>query len=266
MRPASSCAAAAPAAAFLFFFTGIVLPRGGGRPAAGGRGRGPAGLSAAAAESGERSPGEPRAAPLLLPGPRRPRGPGARNRAAAAEGTAGSPDAAAAGQEVTARPGRGCLKTTPPSLTPPTNGRGSLFPPAHSAHRLPSALHQGGGANIGHAHSGRSTEAPGAAICRHHRNGAWQRGSAAGPGAGACNMAAPGDPRQRFLAATAANFFGLEPAAAAAALRGRPEVAGFLDDGSQALLALRRSGGRLSAATKVTVAPSQAPRGVCCPS
>uniref|UniRef100_A0A8C3GF25 Cytoplasmic dynein 2 heavy chain 1 n=1 Tax=Cairina moschata TaxID=8855 RepID=A0A8C3GF25_CAIMO len=60
-------------------------------------------------------------------------------------------------------------------------------------------------------------------------------------------MAAPGDPRQRFLAATAANYFGLEPAAAAAALRGRPEVAGFLDDGSQALLALRRSGGRLSA-------------------
>uniref|UniRef100_A0A8C3BC42 Cytoplasmic dynein 2 heavy chain 1 n=1 Tax=Cairina moschata TaxID=8855 RepID=A0A8C3BC42_CAIMO len=55
------------------------------------------------------------------------------------------------------------------------------------------------------------------------------------------------DPRQRFLAATAANYFGLEPAAAAAALRGRPEVAGFLDDGSQALLALRRSGGRLSA-------------------
>ncbi|XP_035398354.1 cytoplasmic dynein 2 heavy chain 1 [Cygnus atratus] len=70
-------------------------------------------------------------------------------------------------------------------------------------------------------------------------------------------MAAPGDPRQRFLAATAANFFGLEPAAAAAALRGRPEVAGFLDDGSQALLALRRSGGRLSAATKIEATDSK---------
>uniref|UniRef100_A0A8B9QUJ2 Cytoplasmic dynein 2 heavy chain 1 n=1 Tax=Anas platyrhynchos TaxID=8839 RepID=A0A8B9QUJ2_ANAPL len=55
------------------------------------------------------------------------------------------------------------------------------------------------------------------------------------------------DPRQRFLAATAANYFGLKPAAAAAALRGRPEVAGFLDDGSQELLALRRSDGGLSA-------------------
>ncbi|KAI6079846.1 Cytoplasmic dynein 2 heavy chain 1 [Aix galericulata] len=70
-------------------------------------------------------------------------------------------------------------------------------------------------------------------------------------------MAAPGDPRQRFLAATAANYFGLEPAAAAAALRGRPEVAGFLDDGSQALLALRRSGGRLSAATKIEATDSK---------
>lgn len=73
-------------------------------------------------------------------------------------------------------------------------------------------------------------------------------------------MAAPGDPRQRFLAATAANYFGLKPAAAAAALRGRAEVAGFLDDGSQELLALRRSDGGLSAATKVTAAPA-APRG-----
>eukprot|EP00075_Anas_platyrhynchos_P034676 XP_027323929.1 LOW QUALITY PROTEIN: cytoplasmic dynein 2 heavy chain 1 [Anas platyrhynchos] len=70
-------------------------------------------------------------------------------------------------------------------------------------------------------------------------------------------MAAPGDPRQRFLAATAANYFGLKPAAAAAALRGRPEVAGFLDDGSQELLALRRSDGGLSAATKIEATDSK---------
>ncbi|XP_068526326.1 cytoplasmic dynein 2 heavy chain 1 isoform X3 [Anas acuta] len=70
-------------------------------------------------------------------------------------------------------------------------------------------------------------------------------------------MAAPGDPRQRFLAATAANHFGLEPAAAAAALRGRPEVAGFLDDSSQELLALRRSDGGLSAATKIEATDSK---------
>lgn len=46
LRPASSAAAAADPEDFLFFFTGIVLPRGGARPAAGARSRGPSGLTA----------------------------------------------------------------------------------------------------------------------------------------------------------------------------------------------------------------------------
>lgn len=73
---------------------------------------------------------EPRAAPLLLllppslppPGPRRPHGPGARNRAAVVEGTVRGPDTATAGQEVTAPPGRGISPFAPPSASRPLPG------------------------------------------------------------------------------------------------------------------------------------------------
>lgn len=64
-------------------------------------------------------------------------------------------------------------------------------------------------------------------------------------------MAAEADPRKRFISATAANYFGLDPAAAPAALRARPELSGFLDDGSEFLLVVQRSGGGLSASNKV---------------
>jgi len=78
-------------------------------------------------------------------------------------------------------------------------------------------------------------------------------------------MAAESDPRKRFISATAANYFGLDPAAAPAALRARPELNRFLDDGNEFLLVVQRSGGRLSASNKVRpcAACPQHPRPVC---
>ncbi|NXI65822.1 DYHC2 protein, partial [Anseranas semipalmata] len=70
-------------------------------------------------------------------------------------------------------------------------------------------------------------------------------------------MAGEADRRKRFIAATAANFFGLDPAAAPAALRSRAEVASFLDDGNEFLLAVQRSGSQLSASNKVEATDSK---------
>ncbi|OXB57863.1 hypothetical protein ASZ78_016437 [Callipepla squamata] len=71
-------------------------------------------------------------------------------------------------------------------------------------------------------------------------------------------MAADGDPRKRFISATAANYFGLDPAAAApVALRARPELSGFLDDGSEFLLVVQHSGGRLRASNKIETTDSK---------
>uniref|UniRef100_A0A669PRH7 Dynein cytoplasmic 2 heavy chain 1 n=1 Tax=Phasianus colchicus TaxID=9054 RepID=A0A669PRH7_PHACC len=64
------------------------------------------------------------------------------------------------------------------------------------------------------------------------------------------------DPRKRFISATAANYFGLDPAAAPAALRARPELSGFLDDGSEFLLVVQRSGAGLSASNKIETTDS----------
>ncbi|XP_040514464.1 cytoplasmic dynein 2 heavy chain 1 isoform X1 [Gallus gallus] len=70
-------------------------------------------------------------------------------------------------------------------------------------------------------------------------------------------MAAESDPRKRFISATAANYFGLDPAAAPAALRARPELNRFLDDGNEFLLVVQRSGGRLSASNKIETTDSK---------
>lgn len=64
-------------------------------------------------------------------------------------------------------------------------------------------------------------------------------------------MALPDDRRRRFLAATAANFFGLEPGAAAASLGASEPLARFLDDGGEFLLALRPAGACLAASNQV---------------
>uniref|UniRef100_A0A8C8AR50 Dynein cytoplasmic 2 heavy chain 1 n=1 Tax=Otus sunia TaxID=257818 RepID=A0A8C8AR50_9STRI len=68
-------------------------------------------------------------------------------------------------------------------------------------------------------------------------------------------MAGEGDKRKRFIAATAANYFGLDPAvgpaALAAGLHRRPELANFLDDGNEFLLVVQHSGTQLTASNKI---------------
>lgn len=66
-------------------------------------------------------------------------------------------------------------------------------------------------------------------------------------------MAGQGDRRKRFISATAANYFGLEPADPG--LHSRPELSRFLDDGNEFLLVVQRSGGQLSASNKVPSCP-----------
>lgn len=72
-------------------------------------------------------------------------------------------------------------------------------------------------------------------------------------------MAGEGDRRKRFISATAANYFGLEPAGGAAALaaglHSRPELSRFLDDGNEFLLVVQHSGAQLSASNKVPWRP-----------
>ncbi|XP_019385809.1 PREDICTED: cytoplasmic dynein 2 heavy chain 1 [Crocodylus porosus] len=70
-------------------------------------------------------------------------------------------------------------------------------------------------------------------------------------------MALPDDRRRRFLAATAANFFGLEPGATAASLGASPPLARFLDDSGEFLLALRPAGDRLAASNQVEAGDSK---------
>lgn len=68
-------------------------------------------------------------------------------------------------------------------------------------------------------------------------------------------MAGEGDKRKRFISATAANYFGLDPAvgpaALAAELHSLPELNSFLDDGSEFLLVVQRSGSQLTASNTV---------------
>ncbi|XP_075347137.1 cytoplasmic dynein 2 heavy chain 1 isoform X3 [Mycteria americana] len=68
-------------------------------------------------------------------------------------------------------------------------------------------------------------------------------------------MAGEGDKRKRFISATAANYFGLDPAVGAAALaaglRSRPELTNFLDDGNEFLLVVQHSGTQLTASNKI---------------
>ncbi|XP_075274100.1 cytoplasmic dynein 2 heavy chain 1 isoform X3 [Opisthocomus hoazin] len=66
-------------------------------------------------------------------------------------------------------------------------------------------------------------------------------------------MAGEADERKRFISATAANYFGLDPAAGAlaAGLRSLPELSNFLDDGNEFLLAVQRSGPRLAASNQI---------------
>uniref|UniRef100_A0A8C0I8A9 Cytoplasmic dynein 2 heavy chain 1 n=1 Tax=Bubo bubo TaxID=30461 RepID=A0A8C0I8A9_BUBBB len=70
-----------------------------------------------------------------------------------------------------------------------------------------------------------------------------------------------GDKRKRFIAATAANYFGLDPAvgpaALAAGLYRRPELANFLDDGNEFLLVVQHSGTQLTASNKIEATDSR---------
>ncbi|XP_068037518.1 cytoplasmic dynein 2 heavy chain 1 isoform X5 [Anomalospiza imberbis] len=68
-------------------------------------------------------------------------------------------------------------------------------------------------------------------------------------------MAGEGDRRKRFISATAANYFGLDPAGGAAALAAGlhscPELSRFLNDGNEFLLVVQHSGAQLSASNKI---------------
>ncbi|KFZ47195.1 Cytoplasmic dynein 2 heavy chain 1, partial [Antrostomus carolinensis] len=70
-----------------------------------------------------------------------------------------------------------------------------------------------------------------------------------------------GDRRKRFISATAANYFGLDPAAGpaapAAGLHARPELTRFLDDGNEFLLVVQRSGTQLTASNKIEATDSK---------
>ncbi|XP_068004360.1 cytoplasmic dynein 2 heavy chain 1 [Melanerpes formicivorus] len=74
-------------------------------------------------------------------------------------------------------------------------------------------------------------------------------------------MAGEGDKRKRFISATAANFFGLDPAvgsaALAAGLHSRPELTNFLDDGNEFLLVVQYSGTQLTASNKIEATDSE---------
>ncbi|NXA12552.1 DYHC2 protein, partial [Sapayoa aenigma] len=74
-------------------------------------------------------------------------------------------------------------------------------------------------------------------------------------------MAGEGDRRKRFISATAANYFGLDPAGGAAALaaglHSRPELSSFLDDGNEFLLVVQHSGAQLSASNKIEATDSK---------
>ncbi|NXK72907.1 DYHC2 protein, partial [Amazona guildingii] len=74
-------------------------------------------------------------------------------------------------------------------------------------------------------------------------------------------MAGEGDKRKRFISATAANYFGLDPAvgpaALAAELHSRPELNSFLDDGSEFLLVVERSGSQLTASNTIDATDSK---------
>ncbi|KAK2517345.1 hypothetical protein Q9233_013201 [Columba guinea] len=74
-------------------------------------------------------------------------------------------------------------------------------------------------------------------------------------------MAGEGDKRKRFISATAANYFGLDPAAGPAALAAglyaRPELTSFLDDGNEFLLVVQRLGTELSASNKIEATDSK---------
>lgn len=94
------------------------------------------------------------------------------------------------------------------------------------------------------------------------------------PGGGGrpASMAGEGDKRKRFISATAANYFGLDPAvgpaALAAGLHSRPELTNFLDDGNEFLLVVQRSGTQLTASNKVRQRQAeygQAPVDPACP-
>ncbi|KFV17286.1 Cytoplasmic dynein 2 heavy chain 1, partial [Tauraco erythrolophus] len=70
-----------------------------------------------------------------------------------------------------------------------------------------------------------------------------------------------GDKRKRFISATAANYFGLDPAAGpaalAAGLHSRPELTNFLDDGNEFLLVVQHSGTQLTASNKIEATDSK---------
>ncbi|XP_009895076.2 cytoplasmic dynein 2 heavy chain 1 [Dryobates pubescens] len=74
-------------------------------------------------------------------------------------------------------------------------------------------------------------------------------------------MAGEGDKRKRFISATAANFFGLDPAVGsatpAAGLHSRPELTNFLDDGNEFLLVVQYSGTQLTASNKIEATDSE---------
>ncbi|PKU41804.1 cytoplasmic dynein 2 heavy chain 1 [Limosa lapponica baueri] len=72
-------------------------------------------------------------------------------------------------------------------------------------------------------------------------------------------MAGEGDKRKRFISATAANYFGVDPAVGPAALglHARPELARFLDDGNEFLLVVQRSGTHLTASNKIEATESK---------
>ncbi|GAB0180600.1 cytoplasmic dynein 2 heavy chain 1 [Grus japonensis] len=74
-------------------------------------------------------------------------------------------------------------------------------------------------------------------------------------------MAGEGDKRKRFISATAANYFGLDPAGGAAAvaagLHSRPELTNFLDDGNEFLLVVQHSGTQLTASNKIEATNSK---------
>ncbi|KFP56623.1 Cytoplasmic dynein 2 heavy chain 1, partial [Cariama cristata] len=69
------------------------------------------------------------------------------------------------------------------------------------------------------------------------------------------------DKRKRFISATAANYFGLDPAvgpsALAAGLRSQPELTNFLDDGNEFLLVVQRSGSQLTTSNKIEATDSK---------
>ncbi|XP_051482944.1 cytoplasmic dynein 2 heavy chain 1 isoform X1 [Apus apus] len=74
-------------------------------------------------------------------------------------------------------------------------------------------------------------------------------------------MAGEGDKRKRFISATAANYFGLDPAVGstslAAGLHSRPELTNFLDDGNEFLLVVQHSGSQLIASNKIEATGSK---------